>query len=141
MTETYGIADLAREFDVTTRTIRFYEDRGLIQPRREGQRRIYVNRDRVRLHLIMRGKRLGFSLDEIHEMIDLYDQDQSEVPQLRLFLEKIRERRQQLHQQLRDVEVILGELDTFEARTLELLTAKGAGESPPRNDADSRSQR
>ena len=69
----YGIADLAREFDVTTRTLRFYEDEGLIAPARKGQRRIFSQRDRVRLKLILRGKRLGFSLGEIREIIDLYD--------------------------------------------------------------------
>ena len=93
MSDTYGIAELAREFDVTTRTIRFYEDKGLLAPVREGQRRVYTPRDRVRLRLIMRGKRLGFSLDEIHQLIDLYDVDPSEVTQLRHFLDKIHERK------------------------------------------------
>ena len=91
MSETYGIAELAREFDVTTRTVRFYEDKGLLAPLREGQRRVYAPRDRVRLRLIMRGKRLGFSLDEIRQLIDLYDVDPSEVMQLRHFLDKIHE--------------------------------------------------
>ena len=89
MAETCGIAELAREFGITTRTIRFYEDRGLITPRREGQRRVYASRDRVRLRLIMRGKRLGFSLEEIRSMIDIYDVDRTERTQLRLVLDKI----------------------------------------------------
>ena len=81
MTESYGIAELAREFDITTRTVRFYEDKGLLSPERDGQRRIYGPRDRVRLKLIMRGKRLGLSLEEIGELMDLYDADPSEVTQ------------------------------------------------------------
>ena len=114
MTDTYTIADLAREFDITTRTIRFYEDQGLIAPERRGQARVYHLRDRVRLKLILRGKRLGFSLKEIAEIIDLYDADQSEVRQLEHFLGKIAERRAVLAQQREDIEVILAELDAVE---------------------------
>lgn len=125
MAKTFTISDLAREFGVTTRTIRFYEDKGLISPARKGQRRIYGPRDRVRLRLIMRGKRLGFSLDEIRPMIDLYDADPTEVAQLRLFIDKIRERRRVLDQQRKDITAILGELETFEARCEELLAQKG----------------
>ena len=90
---TFSITDLSKEFDITTRTIRFYEDKGLISPQREGQRRIYSQRDRVRLRLIMRGKRLGFTLSDIQELIDLYDTDRSEVTQLQVFLDHIQERR------------------------------------------------
>ncbi len=93
MADTCGIAELASEFGITTRTIRFYEDQGLIAPDRSGQRRVYAPRDRVRLKLIMRGKRLGFSLDEIREMIDIYDADPTEKAQLHLVLERIAERR------------------------------------------------
>lgn len=121
---TYGISDLAREFDVTTRTIRFYEDKGLIAPARDGQRRVYSARDRVRLKLIMRGKRLGFSLDEIRRMIDLYDEDPSEVRQLRLFLEKIDERRQVLSRQQEDITAILDELDRLKQQSEKLLNEK-----------------
>ncbi len=124
MEETFGIAELAREFDVTTRTIRFYEDKGLISPARKGQRRIYHPRDRVRLKLIMRGKRLGFSLEEIHEMIDLYDVDPSEVAQLRHFLQKIRERKNALSQQQMDIAAILEELKTLETQCSKLLKEK-----------------
>ncbi len=127
MTTTYGISALAREFDVTTRTIRFYEDKGLLTPLREGQRRVYSARDRVRLRLIMRGKRLGFSLDEIRQMIDLYDVDPSEVSQLRLFLDKIRTRKDHLTQQRKDISAILGELESFEERCLDLLDEKQKG--------------
>ena len=124
MTETCSIAELAREFGITTRTIRFYEDRGLISPRRDGQRRIYGSRDRVRLRLIMRGKRLGFSLEEIREMIDIYDVDRSEIAQLRLVLEKISERQASLSQQRQDIVSMLDELGTLKERCSELLEAK-----------------
>ncbi len=124
MAETFGIADLAREFGVTTRTIRFYEDRGLIQPRRAGQRRIYTPRDRVRLRLIMRGKRLGFSLEDIGQMLDLYDVDPTEVAQLRLFIDKLRERKKALERQRADIAALLKELDAFEERSISLLAEK-----------------
>ena len=121
MSETYGIGDLAREFDVTTRTIRFYEDKGLIAPARQGQRRIYSGRDRVRLKLIMRGKRLGFSLEEVREMIDLYDEDKTEVAQLKLFVKKIEERQDYLAQQHKDITATLDELEARKVHCLELL--------------------
>jgi len=124
MTRTYSIADLAREFEITTRTIRFYEDRGLITPIREGQRRIYRPRDRVRLQLILRGKRLGFSLEEIREMIDLYDVDRSEVAQLRHVLDKVAERQQALVEQQRDIATLQGELGELERRWSALLEEK-----------------
>lgn len=124
MTTTHTISDLAREFGVTTRTIRFYEDQGLITPARDGQRRVYGPRDRVRLKLIMRGKRLGFSLEEIGRMIDLYDEDPSEVRQLRLFLEKITERQQVLSRQQEDIAAILEELDRLRDQTEKLLKEK-----------------
>ena len=124
MSETFSIADLASEFGITTRTIRYYEDEGLISPCRQGQRRIYSPRDRVRLKLIMRGKRLGFSLKEVREMVDMYDADNSEVAQLSLFLEKIKERRAALLRQREDIETILDELDRLEAQSGELLAEK-----------------
>ncbi len=124
MAETYGIAELATEFGVTTRTIRFYEDKGLISPERQGQRRIYHARDFVRLRLIMRGKRLGFSLDEISQMIDLYDVDPSEVRQLRHFLEKIRQRKEQLLTQQSDIGETLAEIERIETKCAPLLAEK-----------------
>lgn len=124
MAETFSIAALAREFGVTTRTIRFYEDRGLLAPERIGQRRVYRPRDRVRLMLIMRGKRLGFSLEEIAAMVDLYDVDPTEVAQLKLFVEKIRERKNLLAQQQADIAALVKELDSFETRSLALLAEK-----------------
>lgn len=117
----YSIADLAREFDVTTRTIRFYEDEGLIRPARKGQRRVFSPRDRVRLKLILRGKRLGFSLGEIREIIDLYDADPGEAGQLRYFLGKIKERRAALERQRADIAETLAELAQVETRCIEQL--------------------
>ncbi len=124
MADTFGIAELAGEFGVTTRTIRFYEDRGLIAPGRAGQRRVYAARDRVRLKLIMRGKRLGFSLEDISSILDLYDVDPTEVAQLRLFIDKLRERKKALERQKADIVALLKELDVFEERSLALLAEK-----------------
>lgn len=123
MSESFTIADLAAEFGVTNRTVRFYEDEGLIAPERVGTRRIYSQRDRTRLRLIMRGKRLGFSIQEIREILDLYDMETGEVGQLNHFLEKIAERRDHLEQQRRDIAVILEELDRIEAGCIERLDA------------------
>jgi DNA-binding transcriptional MerR regulator len=124
MSETYGIAELAREFGITTRTIRFYEDKELLTPKRQGQRRVYAPRDRVRLRLIMRGKRLGFSLDEIRQLIDLYDVDPSEVTQLKHFLDKINEHKELLVTQQKDIAETLVEMERIEAQCSSLLSEK-----------------
>ena len=116
MTDTYGIGELAREFGVTARTIRFYEDLGMLTPLREGQKRVYRPRDRVRLKLILRGKRLGFSLAEIREMIELYDAPEGEVGQLRLFRDKIAERRAELESKRRDIAAALHDLERADDR-------------------------
>lgn len=113
---TYSISDLAREFDVTTRTIRFYEEEGLLQPRRDGQSRVYSDQDRVKLKLILRGKRLGFSLAESRSLIEMYDPSGGNRKQLNALLEKIRARRHALQQQLTDIEVMQHELDAAEER-------------------------
>ncbi len=123
MTESLSITDLSREFDVTTRAIRFYEDEGLLHPRRQGRNRVYSNRDRVRLKLILRGKRLGFTLSEIAEIISLYHSEPGESAQLDYFIEKIRERRRQLLQQKDDIEVTLTELDAIERQCRERLAS------------------
>lgn len=123
---TYTIGELAQEFDVTTRAIRFYEDQGLLSPTRNGQARVYSARDRVRLKLVLRGKRLGFSLGEIGEMLDLYDADPSEIGQLQYFISKLDERRAQLNQQQQDIQVTLKELDDIEAQCKALLLKKRA---------------
>ena len=107
MTDLYTISELAREFDITTRTIRFYEDEGLLQPGRNGRQRIYARRDYIRLKLILRGKRLGLSLSEISGIIELYDSDQGETGQLASFLDSIRERRTVLKQQRADIDATL----------------------------------
>jgi len=124
MPDTYTIAELAREFEVTTRTIRFYEDKGLIMPERQGQRRVYSPRNRIRLRLIMRGKRLGFSLDEIRGIIDLYDADPTETAQLTHFIGKLRERQNTLRRQQKDINDTLEELVRREKECEELLSAK-----------------
>ena len=111
----FTISELAKEFDITTRTIRFYEDEGLLRPTRNGRNRVYTNGDRVRLKLILRGKRLGFSLSEIGDIINMYDSDPGETGQLSYFLEKISNRCAALKQQKADIEITLKELSTIEA--------------------------
>lgn len=128
MSDLYSIGDLSREFGVTTRTIRFYEDQGLLSPTRDGQNRIYEARDRVRLKLVLRGKRLGFSLKEIKKLIELYDAPEGETGQLLSFIEKIRARRGELLSQKDDIEHVLDELDALEQRCADLLAgARKAG--------------
>ena len=112
MAETYGIAELAREFGVTARTIRHYEDEGLIAPLRDGQRRVYRPRDRTRLRLILRGRRLGFALAEVREIVDLYDAAPGEIGQLELLLAKIAGRRAELEAKRADIEAALADLKT-----------------------------
>jgi DNA-binding transcriptional MerR regulator len=111
---TYSISDLAREFALTTRAIRFYEDEGLLAPRRSGRSRIYGERERVRIKLILRGKRLGLSLSEIRELLDLYEATKSERPQLLKFLQVLALRRAMLKQQQEDIAIVLSEIDSLE---------------------------
>lgn len=113
---TYTIGELAQEFDTTTRAIRFYEDQGLISPKREGQKRIYNASDRIIIKLIMRGKRLGFSLAESKELIELYNADNNNQEQHLRVLEQVRISRERLLQQQADIEMMLLELDEHEAR-------------------------
>jgi DNA-binding transcriptional MerR regulator len=117
----FSISELAREFDITPRAIRFYEDQGLIAPRREGQRRIYTARDRTRLKLTLRGKRLGLSLSEIRELIDMYEPGRDERPQLERFLSVLESHKTSLLQQRADIEAQLGELAAFEKRVRKQL--------------------
>jgi DNA-binding transcriptional MerR regulator len=112
--ETWTIAQVADEFGVTHRTVRHYEDFGLLSPERRGQQRIYHRRDRTRLNLILRGKRLGFPLEEIRTIIDLYDVPRGRASQLEYVLGQIDERRADLEQRRRDLEDALKELDAFE---------------------------
>jgi DNA-binding transcriptional MerR regulator len=113
---TWSIAELAAEYDVTLRTIRFYEDRGLLTPERRGTLRVYHPRDRVRLGLILRGKRLGFTLDEIATIVDMYDAEPGEEGQLVYLLDQIATRRAELEQRRRDIDETLEELAEVEAR-------------------------
>src|SRR5210317_1910877 len=119
--QTYSIGDLAGEFDVTTRTIRFYEEKGLLNPSREGTRRIYSTADRTRLRLILRGKRLGLSLDESAEIIRLYGSPGNNRRQLELLIEKIQQRREALRHQQRDLEALLQELADAESKCRDAL--------------------
>lgn len=114
----FTIGDLAREFDLTTRTIRYYEDKNLLHPERRGQQRIYSRSDRTRLKLILRAKRLGWTLDETFEVIQLYDAPDGEKRQLELMVSKIGNSRKNLLDQHEDIKVALQELDEIEERCL-----------------------
>lgn len=122
--KTYTIRELSEDFDVTTRTIRFYEDKGLLSPARQGQQRIYSNRDRVRLKLIMRGKRLGFSLNDIQEFLDLYDMDTTEKTQLRVLISRIDLRIETLLAQQVDIQASLDDLSSVKVQCKNLLKQK-----------------
>ena len=124
---TYSISQLAREFALTTRAIRFYEDEGLLSPQREGRSRIYAERERVRIKLILRGKRLGLSLSEIRELLDLYEASKSERPQLVKFLEVLSARRTMLKQQQEDIQIVLSEIETLERACRKRLRQGGNG--------------
>jgi DNA-binding transcriptional MerR regulator len=117
----YSIGELAAEFDVTPRAIRFYEAEGLLAPRREGQRRIYTPRDRTRLKLTLRGKRLGLTLSEIRSLIDMYEPGRDERPQLQRFLAVLQQHRAALERQREDIEAQLAEIAAFEKRTRKQL--------------------
>jgi DNA-binding transcriptional MerR regulator len=117
----FSISELAREFDVTPRAIRFYETEGLLAPRREGQRRIYTPRDRTRLKLTLRGKRLGLTLSEIRELIDMYEPGRDERPQLERFLAVLEAHKKSLVQQRADIEAQLAEILTFEKKVKKQL--------------------
>jgi DNA-binding transcriptional MerR regulator len=128
----WTIGELAREFDVTLRSIRHYEDVGLIEPRRAGQSRVYSARDRVRLELILRGRRLGFTLAEIAHVLELYDDPPGEAGQLQFLLEDIARRRGDLLARQRDLDATLGEFDKLERRCRDDLArlTRGAGSRP-----------
>lgn len=122
MNTTYSIRDLASEFDVTTRTIRFYEEKGFLQPDREGTRRVYSPSDRTKLRLILRGKRLGLSLDESAEIVMMYGSPRNNRKQLEKLLARIREKQVELKNQQRDLEFMLLDLHNAEDKCLDALT-------------------
>jgi len=122
---TFTIGELAREFDVTPRTIRLYEKQGLLAPERDGQRRIYSRRDRVRLKLTLRGRRIGMTLAEIREVFDLYDSSANgEERQLQRYLTILEEKRDALLRQRADIDAALGELEESAGACREVLAAK-----------------
>ena len=123
----YSIGELAREFDVTPRAIRFYEAEGLLAPRRDGQRRIYTLRDRTRLKLTLRGKRLGLTLSEIRDLIDMYEPGQDERPQLERFLAVLETHKAALERQREDIAAQLAEIAAFEKRVRRQLGGRRRG--------------
>ena len=125
MREYYTITELTREFDVSTRTLRFYEDEGLVQPVRRGRTRLFRPSDRHLIRQIMRGKRLGFSINEIREIIQMYKEPPGEVGQLKLMIKRIEEKREDLRQKRRDLEETLAELDQAEESCVERLVELG----------------
>jgi DNA-binding transcriptional MerR regulator len=122
----YTITELASEFDITARAIRFYEDVGLLTPQRAGRNRVYTQRERTRLKLTLRGKRLGLSLLEIKQLVDLYDAPSGSTQQLQAFLAMLAEHRVQLEQQREDIDITLADIAQHEARCRSLL------KTPPR---------
>jgi DNA-binding transcriptional MerR regulator len=133
----FTITELAQEFDITPRAIRFYEDVGLLTPARAGRNRVYTQRDRTRLKLTLRGKRLGLSLQEIKQLVDMYDSPSDTTQQLQAFLGVLSEHRRLLEQQREDIEITLAEIAQHEARCRSLLAAaarparrRGAAKAP-----------
>ena len=136
--QTYTISDLAREFGITPRAIRFYEGEGLLSPERAGSKRIYSKRDRTSLRLILRGKRLGLSLAEIGELLGMYDGLRDSAPQLRRLLVVLAERRRALEQQREDIAAVLGEIDMLERQCLSLLGHDAQGAEAVRQELQAR---
>jgi DNA-binding transcriptional MerR regulator len=134
----FSITELAHEFDITPRAIRFYEDVGLLQPSRAGRHRVYSHRDRTRLKLTLRGKRLGLSLLEIKQLVDMYESGTDARPQLEAFLEVLQSHRRQLVQQMEDIQVTLSEIEQHEARCRSLLAASVVSNAPTRRRSSGR---
>ena len=122
-TSTFSISELAREFDLTTRAIRFYEDCGLLTPQRQGRHRVYTARDRTRLKLTLRGKRLGLTLAEVKDLVDMYESPRDTQPQLKKFLVVLATHRAQLEQQMADLHATLDEVRSHEREANRLLDA------------------
>jgi DNA-binding transcriptional MerR regulator len=125
----FTITELAAEFDITPRAIRFYEDMGLLEPSRSGRNRVYTHRDRTRLKLTLRGKRLGLALQEIKQLVDMYDSHSDTAAQLSAFLAVLQQHRRQLRQQLDDIEITLAEIGQHEERCEMLLAEAGHKQS------------
>lgn len=123
----FAISDLAREFDITPRTIRFWEDQGILSPQREGSKRVFTRRDRARLKMALRGKRLGLSLAEIKDLIGMYASTEDETPQLMECLRVMSKRREALEQQREDIEAMLAEIAQFEQHCQQELARRDAG--------------
>lgn len=121
--QTFSIGDLAKSMDITPRSIRFYEEQGLLNPTRNGQNRIYLKKDQVRLKLILRGKRLGFSLAETKTLFDLYDSHQNSKVQLEAMLKMTAKKRAYMQQQLEDIAMLKAELEDVESRCQDELNA------------------
>jgi DNA-binding transcriptional MerR regulator len=128
--QTFSIGELAKTLDITPRSIRFYEEQGLLNPDRQGQNRIYLKKDKVRLKLILRGKRLGFSLAETKTLFDLYDSHQNSRIQLEAMLQMTEQKRLHMLQQLEDIQMLMNELDEVECRCKEELAALTQGKTP-----------
>lgn len=120
---TWTISDLAREFSITPRTIRFYEDQGIVAPTRNGRQRVYSPRDKARLRLALRGKRLGLQLSEIVSLIDMYDGPGTTQAQLREYLSVLQKHRATLEQQRQDIELTLADIDKQQARCEALMSS------------------
>ncbi len=125
ITAEYSISDLCKEFDITTRTIRHYEDLGLLSPSRRGQSRVYTPSDRTRLRLILRGKRLGLSLEDSRQIIDMYEPGKTNIDQLNTLIDAIRVQRTKLNQQLDDISKLLKDLNDAEANCVIALKTNG----------------
>jgi DNA-binding transcriptional MerR regulator len=123
---TFAISDLAREFEITPRTIRFWEDQGILAPQREGSKRIFTRRDRARLKMALRGKRLGLSLAEIKDLIGMYSSTEDETPQLLECLRVMEKRRLALEQQREDIEAMLAEISQFETQCQQELIRRSS---------------
>jgi DNA-binding transcriptional MerR regulator len=132
--QTFTITELAQEFDITSRAIRFYEDMGLLMPERDGRNRVYTQRDRTRLKLTLRGKRLGLSLSEIKQLVEMYDSPSDTALQLQAFMAVLTDHRTQLERQREDIEITLAEITQHEQRCRGLLAAargKSGRKRPP----------
>ena len=125
MTKFYSITEMTREFDISTRTLRFYEDEGLIHPERRGRTRLYRTADRHLIAQILRGRRIGFTIAEIREIIKVYSEPPGEAGQLKLLIKKVEEKRDGLRQRRKDIDETIGELDNIEESCLNRLAEIG----------------